>query len=451
MATLCNYTIVVITIFFVHLVYFSVTATTIINNNNGGFSAHLIRRTSPNSPLYRHKNNKVFRRLMGGDMSGYPLQLDPISNGHIMKLSIGTPPSDIYVLSDTGSTLLWTQCKSCKTCYKTKYAMFDPRKSSTYRNITCSERECKFVDDYKPSSQSPSFCQKHPTRLCTYNMTYVDTASSLGVLAKETFTLTSRTGEVVTLEDIVFGCGHLNYEPVSTGNEMGVIGLGRGPMSFVSQIAPHVGGNKFSYCLVPMRTDPKFESKINFGNGSEVLGEGVVSTPLLDVDDSSNYIVAVEGISIGNEFVPFNSTVKPLKKFKMVVDSGSSIGHLPRDIWDRVITQLNKTLDPELKPSIVYNATADKTHYLCFNSMTIPEEPKVAFHFMGGGKLELMAEQIFIKSPQEENTVYFGIGCMDVYSGVDSGLFGANLQGNLLIGYDLDRNVASFKPTNCLN
>ncbi|KAM5561530.1 aspartic proteinase CDR1-like [Rosa sericea] len=367
-----------------------------------------------------------------------------------MKLSVGTPPSDIYVVADTGSDLMWTQCKPCNTCYKTKYTMFDPRKSSTYRNITCSEKECRFIDDYKPSSQSPSFCSKHPTIMCAFNMTYADSTSTIGVLAKETVTLTSRTGEVVTLEDIVFGCGYLNHvEHVSTGNEMGIIGLGRGPLSFVSQIAPHVGGNKFSYCLVPMHSDPKFESKIHFGNGSEVLGEGVVSTPLLDV--KYGYTVVVEGISIGNEFVSFNSTVKPLKKFKMVVDSGTSIGHLPRDIWDRVITQLNKTLDPELEPSIVYDATQDKTHYLSFNSMTIPDEPKVAFHFMGGGKVELMAEQIFIKSPQEENKVYFGIGCMDDFSDVDFGVFGANLQGNLMIGYDLDRNVASFKPTNCLN
>ncbi|XP_062005821.1 aspartic proteinase CDR1-like [Rosa rugosa] len=210
--------------------------------------------------------------------------------------------------------------------------MFDPRKSSTYRNITCSARECGLVDDQKPPGQSPEFCKKFPTRRCTYCVEYEDTSSSEGVLAKETIALTSRTGKVVTLKDIVIGCGHLNYEHISTGNEMGVIGLGNGPVSFVSQIAPYVGGYRFSHCLVPLDTDPKIESKINFGNGSEVLGEGVVSTPLVNISIApSNYFVTVEGVTIGNEFVPFNSTVTQLNKLNMMVDSGSTFAQVHRE------------------------------------------------------------------------------------------------------------------------
>ncbi|PRQ44313.1 putative nepenthesin [Rosa chinensis] len=118
-----------------------------------------------------------------------------------MKFSMGTSPSDIYLTADTGSTLVWMQCKPCKRCYNTKYAMFDPRKSSTYRNITCYARKCGLVDDQKPPGQSPEFCKKFATRRCTYRVEYGDTSSSEGVLAKETIALTFRTGKVITLKD----------------------------------------------------------------------------------------------------------------------------------------------------------------------------------------------------------------------------------------------------------
>ncbi|XP_062015559.1 aspartic proteinase CDR1-like [Rosa rugosa] len=258
--------------------------------------------------------------------------------------------------ANTGSDLIWTQCQPCQACYETKYALFDSRNSSTYRNITCSARECRLLGDARPPNYSPNICRKFPEGNCDYRVTYADKASSTGVLAKETITLTSKTGKVVTLKDIVFGCGFLNDAgPVgATGNQMGVIGLGKGPLSFVSQIAPHVGGKRFSYCLVPLDTDPSTKSQINFGNGSEVLGEGVVSTPLVDIEGES-YVVAVEGITIGNEFVPFNSSKTLANKLNMIVDSGSTLGDVPRDIFDRVVTQLNMTLDPELEPRHIHH------------------------------------------------------------------------------------------------
>nr|POE93813.1 aspartic proteinase cdr1 [Quercus suber] len=37
-------------------------------------------------------------------------QLTPYKGQHLMKVSIGTPPIDIYDLTDTSSSLMWTQC-----------------------------------------------------------------------------------------------------------------------------------------------------------------------------------------------------------------------------------------------------------------------------------------------------------------------------------------------------
>ncbi|KAL6134897.1 hypothetical protein ACLB2K_067125 [Fragaria x ananassa] len=356
------------------------------------------------------------------------LTTDP-GNGHNFKFSIGTPPSEIYAIADTGSTLIWTQCKPCKTNFKTKRPMFDPSKSSTYRNITCREKECRFVDDMKSVDDSPDFCTKNPARSCPYGVTYAGATSTEGVLAKETFTLTSTTSKTVTLKDVVFGCGDFqeDRDGSTTDYDMGVVGLGRGPLSFVSQIAPYVGGNKFSHCLVPLDTDPKIQSKINFGNGSEVTGEGVVSTPLVKLESYKyNYGVVAQGITIGDKFVPYSLNVTSPNKQHMMVDSGSTFTLVPYEFFDRITTELKKRLDPKLKPFIAKDA---KNTALCLNSTTVPKEPKMTFHFNGGGKLPLVTEKMFIKDEENENKLCFGIMHFD--DGCNVGVYGAVMQGNI--------------------
>lgn len=103
---------------------------------------------------------------------------------------------------------------------------------------------------------------------------------------------------------------------------MGIIGLGGGSISLVSQLGSLLGGRKFSYCLVPFHSDPIVESRMSFGNGSEVLGEDVVSTSLVYKVDKTPYFVTLEGISVGDKFVAFSSSGK-VSRGNMFVDSGT--------------------------------------------------------------------------------------------------------------------------------
>nr|XP_004304754.2 PREDICTED: aspartic proteinase CDR1-like [Fragaria vesca subsp. vesca] len=439
-----NYIIVVITYCFCHLVYYSVTATINININHGGFSVDLIRKNSSNSPL--HKHNITSRRLMGPDTPGSLIRTDPNSGAHIMKFLMGTPPFDIYAMADTGSHLLWTQCEPCKACYKSNFGIFDPSKSSTYRKINCRARDCRLVGHFKPQDYEPNYCREDGKRPCLYSYSYADTATTTGVLSKETVTL-STTSRVVTLQNIVFGCGYANNETVNSGNEMGVIGLGRGPLSFVSQIAPYVGGKKFSHCLVDEDSDKI--SKIFFGNGSEVLGEGVVSTPLVDTTpEEMSYFVTVTGISFGNEFVSYNSIGTLLKKGNVVIDSGTPVTRLPQDFFDRIVIQLKKMVKLE---SFVKSYVTSSTSNLCFNTTTPPKLPTVSVHFEGGGKLQLADKQLLYG--EEEDVFCFGLAkhTIDGKDFSNVGIYGGQLQTNMFIGFDLDKNLISFKPTNCEN
>ena len=70
-------------------------------------------------------------------------QLTPYKGQHLMKVSIGTPPVDIYGLSDTGSSLVWTRCP-CDVCYNQIHPKFNPKKSCTYSEILVNQNNVIF-------------------------------------------------------------------------------------------------------------------------------------------------------------------------------------------------------------------------------------------------------------------------------------------------------------------
>nr|POE51500.1 aspartic proteinase cdr1 [Quercus suber] len=216
-------------------------------SNNGGFTVELIHPYSPKSPFY-NANITFTGHLNKYYPNAIQSQVTALNTQHLMKVSIGTPPVDIYGIVDT------------------------------------------------------------------------DASIAQGALAKEKVTMISTFGQTVSL-DIAFGCGHNNAETFND-HEMGLIGLGGGFVSFVSQIGSIFGSNKFSQCLLPYDIDPSISSKISFSNGSEVIGDGVVSTPLVAKEDKTPYFVTLEGISVGDTYVPFNSSRK-LSKGNMLLDSGT--------------------------------------------------------------------------------------------------------------------------------
>ena len=359
-------------------------------------------------------------------------QLTPHFGQHLMKVSIGTPPVDIYGVVDTGSNLVWTPCVPCNdNCFKQIHPLFDPKKSSTYGEISCHSKKCHQIWD------NDHYCS--PQNSCNYVSGY-SSGLSQGVLANEKATITSTSGQVVSF-DIAFGCGHNN---TLRSDVQATIGLGSGPLSFVSQI----GSKRFSYCLLPYGTeytDPIITSKISFGNGSEVVGDGVVSTPFVAGDQ---YYVTLEGISVGDTYVSFNSSGK-VSKGNMCIDSGSPIFALPPDFYDR--------LEVEVKKQISIDPIKDDPNLgtrLCYRTKITNENgPVLTVHFEGAD-VELKPIQTF-NQPLKKYEYY----CFAITNTANSelaymgdhyqGIYGNYVQANFLIGFDLETRMVSFKPTDC--
>ncbi|KAG5589171.1 hypothetical protein H5410_039685 [Solanum commersonii] len=94
------------------------------HNNVNGFTLDLIHHDSPLSP-YHNPSNTPFERLQNAfyrsssrasffkkksHVNSIQSTITATDGEYLMKISIGTPPIDIFAFADTGSDLTWTQC-----------------------------------------------------------------------------------------------------------------------------------------------------------------------------------------------------------------------------------------------------------------------------------------------------------------------------------------------------
>ncbi|XP_030469007.1 aspartic proteinase CDR1-like [Syzygium oleosum] len=350
----------------------------------------------------------------------------PDNGEYVLKVLIGTPPYDVYAIVDTGSDLFWTQCLPCDQCYPQTRAKYDPKSSSTYRDVACPSQQCQLLDTTSCAS---------PSNTCNYTYGYASASLTKGVLATETLTFASTEGSPVTLPNVVFGCGH-NNSGTFNENEMGLVGLGKGPVSLISQIGTTFGARQFSLCLVPFHTPPTISSKMSFGSGSRVSGPGTVTTSLVALQDPTYYLVTLNGISVGSTYLPFSSSGS-IAKGNMIIDTGTPPTIVPRDFYNRLEAEVKRVVeltpidDPQLRPQ------------LCYGSDVQAKGPLLTAHFDGKANVVLKQTSTFIEAKD-------GIFCFAMTS-TDSpgGIFGNFAQTDHLIGFDLDKSTVSFKPTDC--
>lgn len=429
------------------------------NNNGGGITLDLIHRDSPASPFYdptetrfdRQRNafhRSIARSLHLGlstntsssKLSPPESPITPFSGEYLTKFRIGTPPVEVLAVVDTHSDLTWTQCAPCNAsgCYPQKTPLFDPRKSKTYRQVTCGSDQCALLD-----KEPLRACDKDPDP-CTYYTFFLrgdPNIRSGGDIALETFTL----GQNSAFPEVVFGCGHDNRgDFIEKGS--GVLGLARGPPSIVNQLSKSIGGAKFSYCLTS--PDSNVSGKINLGAKAVVKGPKVVSTPMRDGDTGYLYTVSLEGISVGNQRLEFNSipisSASVKRSGNMIIDSSIAMTVLSNStLYDELESALVKIIKDKRVPD------PTKANGLCYGKNIGGgfSSPAVTLHF-SGADLVLSEESTFVEVEE-------GVVCLSFvrYAGTrrSDSIFGSIQQRNYLIGFDVDNKKVDFLPTDCTN
>ncbi|XP_057512539.1 aspartic proteinase CDR1-like [Actinidia eriantha] len=418
----------------ISIIFFSTFSLTEANSTLG-FSVDLIHRDSQSSPFYNsslthfERVSNALRRsqsrvhyFSAACMSSEPATSEVIAIGgvYVMNITLGTPPFNILAIADTGSDLIWTQCMPCTDCYKQTAPLFNPKSSSTYKDVPCSSSECQ---DFPRSS-----CSDNDT--CEYSVLYGDRSHSHGVLATETLSLGS-----TNVPGIVFGCGFDNGGTFS-GDGSGIVGLGGGPVSLISQMNSSIDG-KFSYCLVPMSSQNSKSSQMHFGDNAIVSGLEVVSTPIISKSPSTFYSLTLEGITIGRQRVEFHSdsSSSPNAFGNIIIDSGTTLTYLRSDFYDQFEAAVKTTvkLQPTSDPLQMLN--------LCYRMGDNFAFPIITVHFTGAD-VKLNPINAFVKTSDD-------VACLAFAPANTIAIFGNLAQMNFLVGYDLIKRTVSFKPTEC--
>ncbi|KAG6480775.1 aspartyl protease AED3-like [Zingiber officinale] len=357
-----------------------------------GSTLHVLHAFGPCSPLgqYASWEDRV-EDLMGRDESrlAYLSSLAvaatgsasvPVASGrqflqipnYVIRAALGSPAQSLLVALDTSSDAAWVPCIGCVGCTSATPA-FDPARSATYLPVRCGSPRCTQV----PNPTCPA-----GAAACSFNLTYGG-SSVQAALAQDVLTLASNVVPVYT-----FGC--MQKVTGSSLPPQGLLGLGRGPLSFLSQTRD-LYGSTFSYCL------PSFKS-LNF-TGSLKLGTTgqprvLKTTPLLsNPRRSSLYYVNMTGIMVGRKVLDVPSAAlafDPATGAGTVVDSGT--------MFTRLVAPAYMVLREEFRRRMraVGPATSLGGFDTCYSGSAVTP-PSVTFMFTGMN-VTLPPENVMIHS-----------------------------------------------------
>lgn len=349
------------------------------------------------------------------------------SGEYLMDIAIGTPAASYSAILDTGSDLIWTQCKPCEECFDQSTPIFDPSKSSSFLEISCSSKLCSALPTYTCSKSKDA---------CTYLYTYGDQSSTEGALATETFTFGK-----ISVPKIGFGCGSDN-EGNGFNQGAGLVGLGRGPLSLISQMDQ----TEFSYCLTSIDDESSTSTLLMGSEASEQKKSGgkMISTPLIkNPSYPSFYYLALKGITVGDTKLSIDESVFGLNDADgtggMIIDSGTTITYLEESAFDELKTEF--VSQTKLPVDDSGSMGLDVCFKLPSNADSV-EVPKLLFNFEGGS-LDLPAENYMIADSS------MGVVCLAMGSSQGMSIFGNVQQQNMMVLHDLKAQTLSFMPTQC--
>ncbi|XVF48234.1 hypothetical protein PTKIN_Ptkin03bG0173500 [Pterospermum kingtungense] len=342
---------------------------------------------------------------------------------YLVTVGFGTPPVKYALVFDTGSHFTWIQCEPCAGfCHDQVEPIFNPSKSKSYANISCRTPTCNQI--------SVEAMQKGClTSTCVYRIAYGDSSTSAGFLAKEKLTI-SRSD---VFQSYLFGCGQENQ--FRRGNRVaGIIGLGRGKFSFVSQTAKKY--NKiFSHCLP---SDDCLTGYLSFGNTK--LPREIKFTPMAKTfRNTPFYGLDIIGIKVRGHRVPIKSSV--FKTAGAIIDSGTVITRLPPTAYAQFKAEYQKwmTRYPRAPPLSILDTCYD------FSGYDVIATPAVSVIFHGGVEVDIHLSGILYMRNVSQACLAFAKN-KDAH---DEAIFGNFQQKTYEVVYDDVKGRVGFLPGGC--
>lgn len=242
----------------------------------------------------------------------------------------------------------------------------------------------------------------------------------------------------IRVKNIALGCGHDN-EGLFVG-AAGLLGLGRGKLSFPNQAGRRFG-NKFSYCLVDRSASSK-PSSVVFGESA--VSRTAVFTPLLTNPKLDTfYYLGLTGMSVGG--VKVKGISESLFKLDntgnggVIIDSGTSVTRLTRPAYV-ALRDAFRAGARDLKRAADFSLFDT-----CFDlsGKTVVKVPTVVMHF-AGADVSLPASNYLIPVDSKGSFCFAFAGTMSGLS-----IIGNIQQQGFRVVYDLAGSRIGFAPRGC--
>ncbi|XP_011022860.1 PREDICTED: aspartic proteinase Asp1-like [Populus euphratica] len=384
------------------------------------------------------------KAMMSGETTGSSMLINRVPSSIVLPLhgnvypigfynvtlNIGQPSKPYFLDVDTGSDLTYLQCDTPRSqCTEAPHPYYKPSNNL----VAWSDPICQYL---RTSSDKGG---ENPGP-CYYEVVYADGGSSFGILVKDAFNL-NFTSEKHQSPLLALGCGYVQH-PSGTYHPIdGVLGLGRGKPSIVSQLSGlGLVRNVIGHCLSGR------------GGGFLFFGD--------DLYDSSRVVWTpmspnAKYYSPGFAELTFDGKTTGFKNLIIAFDSGASYTYLNSQAYQGLISLIKG----ELSKKFLSEALDDHTLPICWKGWKPFESVRdvkkyfktFALSFMNGGKsktqLEFPPEAYLIISSK-------GNACLGILNGTEVGLNDLNVIGDIsmqdrVVIYDNEKQLIGWAPGNC--
>jgi hypothetical protein len=341
---------------------------------------------------------------------------------YVVRARLGTPPQQLLLAVDTSNDAAWIPCAGCAGCPTSSAPPFDPAASTSYRPVPCGSPLC---------AQAPNAaCPPAGRASCGFSLTYAD-SSLQAALSQDSLAVAGDAVKAYT-----FGC--LQKATGTAAPPQGLLGLGRGPLSFLSQTRDMYQAT-FSYCL------PSFKS-LNF-SGTLRLGRNgqpqrIKTTPLLaNPHRSSLYYVNMTGIRVGKKVVPIPAPAlafDPATGAGTVLDSGT--------MFTRLVAPAYVAVRDEVRRRVGAPVSSLGGFDTCFNTTAVAWPPVTLL--FDGMQVTLPEENVVIHS------TYGTISCLAMAAAPDGvntvlNVIASMQQQNHRVLFDVPNGRVGFARERC--
>lgn len=356
---------------------------------------------------------------------------------YVARARLGTPPQTLLVAIDPSNDAAWVPCSACLGCAPgASSPSFDPTQSSTYRPVRCGAPQCAQVPPATPS------CPAGPGASCAFNLSYASSTLH-AVLGQDALSLSDSNGAAVPDDHYTFGCLRVVTGSGGSVPPQGLVGFGRGPLSFLSQTKATYG-SIFSYCL-PSYKSSNFSGTLRLGPAGQP--RRIKTTPLLsNPHRPSLYYVAMVGVRVNGKAVPIPASVLALDaatgRGGTIVDAGTMFTRLSPPAYAALRNAFRRGVSAPAAPALGGFDT-------CYYVNGTKSVPAVAFVFAGGARVTLPEENVVISSTSG------GVACLAMAAGPSDGVnAGLNVlasmqQQNHRVVFDVGNGRVGFSRELC--